>query len=80
VAGSDGRVWLQTGLVPGQPKTWQVLGPDGRVSATARTPPGVTGMAATADHFWGIQADELGVLYIVRYRITQPGAPVRPAG
>jgi hypothetical protein len=69
VLGSDSTVWLQEPETePGRAR-WIVLGPDGSVLASAVLPASLTLFEATRKRLWGVDHDELGVPYVVRYRL-----------
>lgn len=75
---SDGTIWLRrfdpVESVAGDRMTeWWVLDAEGAPLARALTPLSVPMMVVAGDTVWGIEADELGVQYIVRYRLLKGG-------
>ena len=74
----DGTFWLRrwdtveagTGE---QVYEWWVLDAEGTPLARARTPIGLSIRLIDGDTVWGVETDELGVEYIVRYRLTMDG-------
>lgn len=72
---SDGSIWLErfepvaTDDGP-TARAWWVMSPAGAVEATAYTPDGLRVVLVGEDAVWGVETDELGVDYIVRYRLV----------
>ena len=74
----DGTIWLrrydpvesETGE---QMNEWWVLDADGAPLARALTPVGLSMRVINGDTVWGVERDELGVEYIVRYRLAKDG-------
>ncbi len=74
----DGPIWLrrydpvesETGE---QMNEWWVLDADGAPLARALTPVGLSMRVINGDTVWGVERDELGVEYIVRYRLAKDG-------
>jgi hypothetical protein len=75
VAG-DGSVWLRRATADRRRSTWLVLDRDGRGRAEAVAPAGARLLAANGDAVWGAVEDDLGVPYVVRFRIRREGAGV----
>lgn len=71
VVGSDGSAWLRREVLDPKRVDWLVLGPDGRIRATVRTPPGVKILAINRGVAWGVVKDSLDVPFVVRYRIVR---------
>ncbi len=69
VLGSDSTVWLQEPETQPGVARWRVLGPDGSVLAFASLPAEFTLFQARRERVWGVEHDELGVPYVVRYRL-----------
>lgn len=74
----DGTIWLrrydpvetETGERMGE---WWILDAGGAPLARALTPAGVSLRVIGGDTVWGIESDELGVQYIVRYGLVKGG-------
>ena len=56
-----------------QMNEWWVLDADGAPLARALTPVGLSMRVINGDTVWGVERDELGVEYIVRYRLAKDG-------
>ena len=67
--GIDGSLWLLERGVTGDTAVWKVLDPNGRPTRSVRLPRGFRLKLGGADHVWGVELDEDGVSYIVRYRL-----------
>jgi hypothetical protein len=71
VAGRDGTVWLRREEREGAAVvTWMVLDPRGRVEAEVRAPRELAVQQAERGAVWGVVRDELGIPYVVRYRVA----------
>lgn len=57
---------------PDDPSSWDVLGPDGRILGRVVLDPGTRVEQVTATHIYVIERDDLGVQYLVRYRMDRP--------
>ena len=74
----DGTIWLRR-YDPVESETgeqmteWWVLDAEGSPLALALTPVGLSMRVISGDTVWGVERDELGVEYIVRYRLTKDG-------
>ena len=74
----DGMIWLRR-YDPVETESgermseWWVLDAGGAPLARALTPAGVSLRVIGGDTVWGIETDELGVQYIVRYRLVKDG-------
>lgn len=66
---SAGRIWVAGEKVPGEPVQWQVLTPLGEPLFRIQIPAGVRLWYTSGDLIWLEERDELGVPFIVRYRI-----------
>jgi hypothetical protein len=73
LAGRDGTIWLGVNPPPASGPEWLVLDENGVPLARVGTPSGFRLLLADRAALWGVEQDELGVDYIVRYRLT-PGA------
>lgn len=78
VVAEDGSVWIERfEPVPdeagGVLRPWWIVGPDGSVQGSALTPDGLDLVVVTDEAVWGVEADELDVNYMVRYRLVGPG-------
>lgn len=77
-AGSDGTIWLRR-FDPVETETgdrmveWWILDAGGEPLARALTPLNLRVRAIDSDAMWGVESDELGVQYIVRYRLVKGG-------
>lgn len=69
VAGTDGTVWLRREERGGATVEWLVLDASGRLSASVRTPAGLTVQQASRTHVWGTITDDLDVPYVLRFRV-----------
>jgi len=71
IAGSDGTVWLRrTGLYSdGEHDVWTVFDPTGTAVAAVDVPHGVRVPDANRAYAWAAIEDEIGVPYVVRYRV-----------
>lgn len=69
VAGTDGTVWLRREARDGPTAEWLVLDEAGRIEAGVRLPSDLTVHQAQRGRVWGVVHDELGVPYVVRYRV-----------
>lgn len=79
VMAEDGSVWLERfePVVIDEGSTvraWWTLSADGILEGTAYTPDGLQVMIVTDDAVWGVETDELGVDYIVRYDLVDGSA------
>ena len=74
----DGSMWLrrfdpfETGSGE-RMYEWWVLDAEGTSVARAHAPTGLSIRLIDGDAVWGVERDELGVEYIVRYRLTMDG-------
>ncbi len=69
VAGSDGSLWLRTDNGPATQAVWYVFDRQGTLQSMVSVPRGLTLHRASARQVWGVIEDDLGVPYVVRYRI-----------
>lgn len=69
VVGVDGTIWLMREGIGEAQNTWMILDSSGRILAQLRTPRGLSVLQARSNALWGVEYDELGVPYIVRYWI-----------
>lgn len=79
IVGTDGRIWAQRDLPA--PSDWRdglygppggiynVFSSDGTHEITVAAPAGARILAATADHAWGLEFDEMDVPVPVRYAV-----------
>ncbi|MCY3942622.1 MAG: hypothetical protein OXG18_02505, partial [Gemmatimonadetes bacterium] len=74
----DGTIWLrrydpvETEDGESMTESW-ILDAEGAPLARALTPAGVGISVISGDTVWGIERDELGVQYMVRYRLVKDG-------
>jgi len=68
----DGRFWVGREKVPGEPVLWEVLSPLGEPLFRVELPAAVYLSRASGDLLWTEEEDDLGVPFIVRYRILIP--------
>lgn len=61
LASADGQIWIGREDIPGRPRRWLVLDPEGRPQFTTATPPGFSALAVGPDWIWGVVADSVGV-------------------
>ena len=76
----DGAIWLErsepVALADGRTRrAWWVVTSRGALEATVLTPDGLRVVAAGEDAVWGVETDELGVDYIVRYEVVEGAEP-----
>jgi hypothetical protein len=71
VVGQDGTVWLQTLGHWRTGTTWIVLSELGDPIGSVEAPAGLRIMAASRDHFWGIQLGRLDVQLLAMYTIQR---------
>jgi hypothetical protein len=69
--GSDGRIWIRREDLPGPLLWWDLLAPQGTVVARFRLPSGLDLRDSRGAVVWGTERDQLGVDYLVRFRITE---------
>ncbi len=82
LAGRDGSTWIRMNEAPDPPageeeddpvpprgQRWIVLDEGGEPVRAVRLPPRTRPLFVEQDRFWGVRTDELGVEYIVRYRV-----------
>ncbi len=65
----DGRLWVGREEVPGEPVVWEVLSPQGDPLFNIELPAEVILGISSGNHLWTVEKDELGVQFVVRYRI-----------
>jgi hypothetical protein len=54
------------------PSAWDVIDPGGRILGRLALDPGTRVEQVTASHLYVVERDELGVQYVVRYRMDRP--------
>jgi hypothetical protein len=69
--GSDGQIWIRREDLPGPLVWWNLLAPEGTVVARFHLPSGLDIQESRGDMVWGTERDELGVEYLVRFRISE---------
>lgn len=74
VVAADGSVWLRRSEVTRNGAEWWVLDPQGQPTGRVEAPAGLRVMLVRGNHLWGVEADDMGVDYIVRYRIDRGSA------
>lgn len=67
----DGSTWLKREDEPGDMVWWNVLDPQGGPVANVRLPKRVEIRYIDGDAVWGFDRDDLGVWYLVRYRVDR---------
>jgi hypothetical protein len=70
VVGRDGSIWLAAERTNAATIGWRVLSPDGDPVGIVKLPGRFSPMLVDGEHVWGAFYDELGIPYIVRYRIA----------
>lgn len=70
--GLDGGVWVARERVPGRPIQWEVLNPLGEPVFRVELPAGAFLWSSSSDLIWTEEKDDLGVPFIVRYRLFVP--------
>jgi hypothetical protein len=68
----DGRFWVGREWVPGEPVVWDVLSPQGDRLFNIEFPVEVSPGISSGDLLWTVERDDLGVPFVVRYRILVP--------
>jgi hypothetical protein len=71
VFSADETLWVRREEVPGQNQSWMILDETGEPVATATLPEGLQVMVIHSDALWGVEPDQNGVPYVVRYRIDR---------
>jgi len=71
ILGRDGSVWLEEWPV-GPGHTWQIFDAKGALVSRVKLPEAIAVQVAEIDRFWAFEADEDGLLGIVRFRIQRP--------
>lgn len=74
VVAADGSVWLRRSEVAPNGVEWWVLDPQGQPKGRVEAPAGLRVELVHGDHLWGVETDDMGVDYIVRYRIVRGSA------
>jgi hypothetical protein len=67
----DGSLWLRREDIPGRDQRWTVLDSAGAPLARIMLPRTLRVEVVRSNMLWGVETDELGVPYVVRYRITR---------
>jgi hypothetical protein len=71
--GLDGSVWLaRESAVTGADQVWMLVDRNNDVRGYVRLPQHVTIRMSLPDGFWAVEADAMGVEYLVRYTVTFP--------
>jgi hypothetical protein len=68
---TDGSIWLRRRTENTDDNQWWVLNERGELVARLRLPRGIQIRHVGANTVWGVETDELGVNYLVRYRIVR---------
>ena len=71
VVAADGSVWLRRSRVTPDGAEWWVLDPRGQPTGRVHAPAGLRVVLVRGSHLWGVETDDMGVDYIVRYRIDR---------
>jgi hypothetical protein len=74
VPGRDGSTWLALNPPAPPGRTWLILAEDGTSIERVMLPEGLQVLGVDLDTVWGAEQDELGVPYIVRYRVVRTDA------
>ncbi len=69
----DGRFWVGREEIPREPIGWEVLSPSGEPLFRVELPAGSRIWLASQDLLWAEEKDDMGVPFIVRYRIVHNG-------
>lgn len=69
--GADGTIWLQREEESGGQVWWHVLDAQGEPQANLRLPSALRVRHVDGETLWGFETDDLGVYYLVRYRIDR---------
>lgn len=69
VVGGDGSVWIRREDRGGAEVLWNVLDTTGRIVAAVHAPAGVQLKHVDRNRAWGIEYDELGVPYVLRFQV-----------
>jgi hypothetical protein len=67
----DGSLWLRREELGGEDQRWTVVDRSGVPVAEVALPSTFSPEVVHPDHMWGVEIDELGVPYIVRYAIDR---------
>jgi hypothetical protein len=73
LTGRDTTLWLLREEDPSRGARWNVLDAAGEPLATVTTPGSFRLLVADAHRLWGVDVDELGVPWLVGYRIVRGG-------
>jgi hypothetical protein len=71
IVAADGTVWLERSEVTSDGLEWCILDTVGRPMAHAVIPPRLRVMLIQSDNIWGVETDDMGVDYIVRYHLDR---------
>jgi len=74
VVAAEGSVWLRRSKVTRNGAEWWVLNPQGQPTGRVETPAWLRVVLVHGNHLWGVETDDMGVDYIVRYRIERDAA------
>lgn len=69
-----GRLWVREWTPSGNGSTWWVFAPEGDLLGSVAAPAGLTITDASCDHVLGVERDDLGVDYVVRYSLDVLGS------
>ncbi|HEX9692943.1 MAG TPA: 6-bladed beta-propeller [Gemmatimonadales bacterium] len=71
IMGADGQLWLRAEELGEPVARWRIMSASGDPVGVVRLPSGFMMMYARGMQVWGSEHDELGVPYIVRYRVRE---------
>lgn len=71
VFSESGELWLGAHPVPRRPQRWTIIDAAGEHVAEATLPERLRVMVIRGDSLWGVERDEAGVPYVVRYRVER---------
>jgi hypothetical protein len=69
ISGSDGSLWLRTENGSASTTVWYVFDGAGELKSMVFLPRGLVVHQTAARHVWGVVEDDLGVPYVVRFRV-----------
>jgi hypothetical protein len=71
IAGRDGTIWLRLEEIGFEQVEWVVLDPTGDTIGVLQTSPDLRILEAQRDLVWATVEDDLGVKYLIRYRVQE---------
>ena len=73
LVGADGSAWIRGARDLSGSDRWVILSPDGSLAGTLDVADGVRLLLVSSDAVWAEEKDELGIPYLVRYRVVRGG-------